>query len=202
MTGCKAPQNSSSVHPKDEGPSLPGQDVRCPQTPAVCIRKTGGPHCLDRVRGPPNSSLPGQGVRRPRTPAVCIRKAASRPHPWTGSREIWGKTVRGLLGPKAGTDPGAQKGAGPRPSGRQACSRPSTDRVSGAIPAGSGEGVQARTRKAGRSGRGAAPERAEARGQGAPGPGWLTAPPFPRTRPPLCPPPPAWAGLCPACAPL
>ena len=64
------------------------------------------------------------GVRRPRTPAVCIRKAASRPHPWTGSREIWGKTVRGLLGPKAGTDPGAQQGAGPRPSGRQACSGP------------------------------------------------------------------------------
>ena len=48
-TGCEAPPNSSSVHPKDRGPSLPGQGTRCPQTPAVCIRKTGGPHCLDRV---------------------------------------------------------------------------------------------------------------------------------------------------------
>ena len=65
----RAPPNSSSVHLEDGGcPSLPGWSARCPQTPAVCIRKTGSP------------PLPEQ------------------------AREIWGKTVRGLLGLELGRD--------------------------------------------------------------------------------------------------
>ena len=65
-TGCETSPNSSSMHPKDGGPSLPGQGARCPQTPAVCL-KDGDP------------SLPGWGARCPQTPAVCIRKTGA-PH--------------------------------------------------------------------------------------------------------------------------
>lgn len=147
----------------------------------------------ERWGGP---SLPGQGARCPQLQQYASERQPPAPTPWTGLREIWGKTVRGLLGPQVARPPPSRGRLVPAPQGRQACSRPSTDCVSEAVPAGLGEGVQSGLVKARRVG--AQDEGRPPRGQrpGRPGAGMADGLSVPQDTSP------ARAGLCPACVPL
>lgn len=131
------------------------------------------------------------------TPAVCIRKAAPRPHSLDRLERNLGEDGEGFAGTTSGDRPPPSRGRlVPAPQGRQACSRPSTDCVSEAVPAGLGEGVQSGLVKARRVG--AQDEGRHPRGQrpGRPGAGMADGLSVPQDTSP------ARAGLCPACVPL
>lgn len=79
----------------------------------------------ERWGGP---SLPGRGARCPQLQQYASERQPPAPTPWTGLREIWGKTVRGLLGPQVVTDPRRPEGdwSPPLRAGRLAAGPPLT----------------------------------------------------------------------------